>query len=247
MSDAVYIYAFTGEPVESDAQGLKDAPVRTLSSEGIFAIVSDAPSGKIRPQRSLLVGHQRVLTEVAAKTTTLPASFGLVAESEQNVRDMLLNEGEAIRAELDRVGGCVEMSVGLKLDVPNVFEHLVEIDDDLRARRDHLVSAGSQATHDDRVAAGRRVDKLLQTLRAQYGAEVVAAIEPVCREISVSEGGAEEDLFSAACLVEASRVQELEDAIHALAETLDDTFAFTFSGPFAPHNFVSLRLDTAAA
>lgn len=247
MSESLYIYAFMGEACVCEAAGIKDAPVRCVGTGDVFALVSEAPSGKIRPQRSMLVGHQRVLSSIATQTTTLPASFGLVAESERSVLEMLRVEGDSIREELERVGGCVEMSVELSLDVPNVFEYLVSIDDELRDRRDRLVSLGDRASHDDRVATGRRVERVINALRAEYGEQVLSGISDVCREISVSDVSGDDELFSAACLVERSRVGELEEAVHNLAETMDDMLAFTFSGPFAPHNFVHLRLDAVAA
>lgn len=239
------IYAFADADASTDLPGLGGQPVHVIEIEGIRVAVSEAPSGRLRPQRSLLAAHQSVVASIAQQAATLPVSFGMVCDSLGELERIVADRADAISDELARVGGCVEMGVTLTLDVPNVFEHLVRIDDELRSGRDELSSLGDAAPHDLRVAVGRRVEAVLNALRAQHAADLLGALDGPCREIIETPPSGEAHLAGAACLVDRNDLQRFERAIEALAATLDERYAFSIAGPFAPHHFVDLHLEAA--
>ncbi|MEM7134243.1 MAG: GvpL/GvpF family gas vesicle protein, partial [Chloroflexota bacterium] len=105
------------------------AIVHTLRVGDIGAIVSPhARCRRVLPRRKNLAPHNQVLGEVMKTTTIVPMTFGHVAQSEEAIRTVLERHQAAIRAELARVKGCVEMSVVMRWDVENIFAHLVTHD-----------------------------------------------------------------------------------------------------------------------
>ncbi len=237
-----YVYAFTNAPIEVEIPGLSGAETRWIEHAGIAVAISEAPGGKLRPQRRHLAAHQAVVSDIASRVDALPASFGLVAESEEALRILLDNESDAIAEQLGRVGGCLEMSLSLSWDVENVFEHLVSIDDELSAMRDEIASYGNDAPHNLKVSVGRRVEAILNGERAHASALLDEAVGAICREIVAKDPGSDQDLAAITALVAREDLGLFETAVEEMAADLGDEFVIGLSGPFAPHNFVDLRL-----
>lgn len=244
MDQPVYIYAFCDSAhADTTLEGLGGEPVRFVECKGVFAAVSDAPEGRIRPQRRLLASHQRVLSSLAESIPTLPAAFGLVADSVSQLEAAVRDNTDSLQTELERVGRCVEFDLRVAWDTENVFDHLVTLDDELHAMRDQLVSMGEQAPHDLRVQIGRRVERVLAAHREAATAAVIETISPACREIDAMDASSENELVRLAILVGRDDAEEYERLVGVAAEQFDDTHVFKLAGPFAPHSFVDLHLD----
>ncbi|MEK6737541.1 MAG: GvpL/GvpF family gas vesicle protein, partial [Planctomycetota bacterium] len=74
--------------------GIAGNTIYTISDNGIAAVVSDSPGGKLRPERKNLSAHSNIIKEVMKTSTILPASFGVVANKESGIKKILrLNHG----------------------------------------------------------------------------------------------------------------------------------------------------------
>ncbi|MEL6499003.1 MAG: GvpL/GvpF family gas vesicle protein [Planctomycetota bacterium] len=243
-SDPVYIYAFCGS--ECDTQGISGvggAAVSFVEHSGVFAAVSDAPPGRIRPKRSLLGTHQRVLSSLASSIPTLPAAFGLVAESPVLLASAIEEHADQLHAELERVGRCIEMDIRLGWDASRVFDHLVAVDETLRSMRAELVELGEAAPHDLRVEVGRRVEYVLMHHRQSACEAMLSCIQPVCREIEVTDPSSESDLVRLAALIGRDERETFDAAVERLAGVFDESHVIRVAGPFAPHSFIDLHID----
>ncbi|MEN0020789.1 MAG: GvpL/GvpF family gas vesicle protein [Planctomycetota bacterium] len=240
----LYIYAFCGSRFDADhIEGVGDQGVRFIERAGIFAAVSDAPPGRIRPRRHLLRTHQHVLASLAASIPTLPAAFGLVAASPDLLAAAIEENADDLHAELERVGRCVEMDVRLGRDAARVFDHLVSVDETRRAMRSEMVSLGDEAPHDLRVEVGRRVEYVLTHHRESARDAIIRGLEPVCREIELAEPSSESDLVCLAALIGRDERSAFDAAIESLAEAFDESHVIRIAGPFAPHSFLDLHVD----
>lgn len=247
MSDCdVYLYAFTRDAAHGGLAGLDGTTLESLCGDGVCAVVGPAPVGRLRPQRKHLAAHHSVLAALAVRTTTLPATFGMIAPR-AHLLDILDEHAERLREQIDEVSGCVEMGVRLRWDVPDVFSHLVDLDDELRHLRAELVARGDRAPHDLRVAVGRRVEVVLAAHRGHHHAMLSESLGEHARRVLEQPVSGEAELAHLALLVEQASMDSLENALHGIASDLDERYAIAVAGPFAPHHFVSLELDLGAA
>ena len=243
----LYIYGFTDRTVDVTETGLEGAEIVWHEFDGVAIATSTAPEGTIRPRRKLLAAHQAVVTSLASQTDTLPAAFGLVCEDEDQLASLIASERDAILTQLHRVGGCVEMTVGIAWDVENPFAHMMLIDDELKAIGAELAEHGEEAPHQLKVTAGRRVERLLSDRHLYIAQLFDEAVAPVCQEATVREGAAETELFSCTLLVRRDDEGALDRALERLAGELDEDYIISVKGPFAPHSFVDLQLSFDAA
>ena len=86
-----YIYGFmrSDATLSSAINGINGKPIFTISDNGVAAVVSDGPDGKLRPERKHLSAHHSVIKEIMKTSTILPLSFGVVADNEANIKKIL--------------------------------------------------------------------------------------------------------------------------------------------------------------
>jgi hypothetical protein len=240
-----YLYAIVAgdAPRSYAALGIDGNDVYTIAEGRVAAVVSGLASSKIRPQRANLAAHQAVLKSLMADTTPLPMAFGTIAASPDAIRGILFRNQRAFEAQLKRVNGKLEMGLRVAWDVPNIFEYFVNTHAELRLARDRLVGARHEFTQEEKIELGRMFDRLLHDDRGDHTRKVQHALAPVCVEFKANPCRNEHEVMNVACLVRRAAQEEFSAGVFAAAKLFDNNFAFDYSGPWAPHNFVELELD----
>jgi len=103
------------EPPAASRRGVDAAPVRELCAGGLAAWVSDVPDRAIAPSVSRARAHDDVVRDAMARATPVPARFGQVLAGDQEAVALLGERRESLLESLERVRGCVEMTVRILL------------------------------------------------------------------------------------------------------------------------------------
>jgi hypothetical protein len=240
-----YIYAIVAgaEPRTYRTLGLQGKDVYTITDGRVAAVVSGLAGPKIRPERANLTAHQAVLKRLMEETTPLPMAFGTIAASPQAIRGILIRNRHAFQEQLQRVAGRVEMGLRVTLDVPNIFEYFVNTHAELRMARDRLMSARHEFTQEEKIELGRMFDRLLNEDREEHTRKVERILAPLCAEFKSNPRRNEQEVMNLACLVGRDAPEAFSAGVFAAAKLFDNSFAFDYSGPWAPHNFVELDLE----
>lgn len=245
--DGKYLYAVTpaGEDTEFGEIGIDGNRVYLIPDGKIGAVVSDFGDGKIRPERKNIAAHQAVLKRLMEHCTPLPISFGEIADGVKDIRKILSLNRKAFAEQLDRVQGKVEMGLRVAWDVPNIFEYFVTTHAELRVARDRFFGAQRAPTQEDKIELGRMFDRCLQEDREEHTERVEVIISATCFEIKRNPPRNESEVMNLACLVGREAMdKEFEAAIFEAARGFDNSFSFDFNGPWAPHHFVDIALQT---
>lgn len=240
-----YLYAIIAGSDERDfgAFGINDGRVYTLSAEAVSAVVSDVPNRRIRPERRLLAAHNRVLQRLMQETSPLPMSFGIIADGPKAIRGILLRNLPAIRRQLERVRGKVEMGLRVSWSVPNIFEYFVNTQPDLKLARDRCFASRHEPSQEEKLELGRMFDRLLAEVREEHVCTVENVLSAYSQEIKRNKFRNEREVMCLACLVERDAQEAFEEGIFKAASYFNDDYTFDFSGPWAPHNFVDIGLQ----
>jgi hypothetical protein len=241
-STPCYIYAVTraGLTLTESITGVGGAVLRSIEAEGLQAWVSDAPRGRLRPERANLTAHQRAVQAITLRADALPMAFGMVLPGPKTVKRLLAANQDKFAGELERVENALEMTLRLSLDVPNVIAHLVESDDSLRAARDMMIRVGQR--RDNMIEVGKMVASTLESKRDAAFEAISSALADYSREIVRHPPKNDQQLLNLALLVDRARISEYEAAVLSVASTFDETHAFDMSGPWPPNSFVDARV-----
>ena len=240
-----YLYAIT-DAVEYPACGdigVNGATVYPVSQGPIMALVSDITEKRIRPERKNLVAHHAVVKRLMEQTTVLPVAFGTIADSPRAVREILTENSGIFAEQLDRVRGKVEMGLRVSWDVPNIFEYFVNRHPELAQLRDSVLGKQRGPTQEDKIELGRLFDRLLAQDRERHTEAVTDVLAPHCADIKENQPREEREVMHLACLVERNAKKGFEDGVFEAAKLFDNSFAFDFNGPWAPHHFVNVALE----
>ena len=242
-----YIYGFT----RSDAtlspaiNGIDGKPIFAISDNGVAAVVSDGPDGKLRPERKNLSAHHSVIKEIMKTLTILPVSFGVVAGNEASIKKILKLNHDSFISQLKRMEGKVEMGLKINWDVENIFEFMVRKHRTLELFRDNIFLKPTGATQEEKLELGRMFETILNEDREKHITAVQDILKDYCCEIKVNKPKDENTIMKLACLVEKTKLEQFEKGVFEAAKEFDDNYAFDFNGPWAPHNFVDIKLKTA--
>lgn len=241
-----YLYAVlpAGSPDPAGLEGLDGSEVFLVTEGSVSAVVSRVPSGiRLRPERRSLTAHLGVLRSLMTHSALLPAAFGAVAESEASLRNILaLNEPTFLRG-LSRVAGKVEMALKVRWDVPNVYEHLVHLREDLRDARDRVFGSGREPSREDRLELGRFFERVLSEEREPRAVLIEAALSPHATELKRDSARDEGVVVNLLFLVPKHDLPRFEAAVEETARLFDDTIAFDYTGPWPPYSFVEVKVE----
>jgi len=241
----LYLYAIApADAVDVDGKtGLRDASVRTIDHEGVSAVVSEKPDGKLRPRRRNLKAHHGLLKTLTTEGTILPMAFGVLATSEAEIEQFLEDHRDTLLDQLGHVDGHVEIGLRVKLTVDDVFAYFVDRYDELRDMRNAFFGGEGDASRQQMLRLGERFEEFLEAERAAHRSTVEEALAPVCRAVTSDTPKDEAEMMNLSCLVPRDGVEAFEDAVQTAAEDFSDDFLFRYTDPMAPYSFADVTYE----
>jgi hypothetical protein len=220
------------------------APVRTITIQDLVAVVSDVPALRMDLKRENLLGHQRVLEEVLHRSDVLPFSFGTVATSDDEVREVLLRTGyEVLCGQLEYVRGCVELELKVFWERECLFAEIAEENEEVRELRDRLLLLPGESDSIDRITLGQLIEAEMERKSAWEAERMLDALDPIAVDGLVSATLKDTMLLNAAFLVERAREGEFDRAVSALAEARAGRMLCSYVGPLPPYSFINLAFE----
>ncbi|WJV62755.1 GvpL/GvpF family gas vesicle protein [Pectobacteriaceae bacterium CE70] len=230
-------------------RGLEAAPVYSIDQDGLRAVVSDTLSTRLRPERRNITAHQAVLHKLTEEGTVLPMRFGVIARNAEAVKNLLVANQDTIREHFERLDGCVEMGLRVSWDVANIYEYFVATYPVLSETRDEIWNGNSNANNhrEEKIRLGNLYESLRSGDRKESTEKVKEVLLDYCEEIIENPVKKEKDVMNLACLVARERMDEFAKGVFEASKLFDNVYLFDYTGPWAPHNFVTLDLHAPTA
>lgn len=233
-----YIYAITGADHPLPLNGLHGvgeppAELRTLHTDRLAAVVSDAPDG-LRAKRRDVMAHQGVLETLMAGGATLPMRFGLVGPGDEEVTAALDREADAYGERLAELDGRVEYNLKAGRDEDDLLREIMAESDGIRQLSERARAEGG---HEDRVALGEAVAHEVAARHRREAEDVAGRLADVVTRTSHAEP-APQQFLNLSFLVPRAETDTFVAAVRREAERLGSAYEFTLTGPLPPYSFV---------
>jgi hypothetical protein len=245
----VYVYGVltAGDGAAISATGVEGAAVRTVEHGPLAALVSDVDGGPLAAAREVRA-HWRVLEEAAASVTVLPVRFGTVMESEETVRERLLQpHSERLTGLLRDLSGRVQLSVKGRYDEDGMLREIVASSPAVAALREKVRSLPGQAGYYQRIELGELVAGEVSRRRAADEAFALERLRPLAVDSRVEEAGTADAAFNLAFLVERDGVDAFSTEVAELGEAFADRIELRYLGPLPPYSFADTELTGGPA
>ena len=233
----LYAYAVVrGDASPPARHGVLDAPVATVSDGDVAVLVSRLKNDRVRAKRRDLLAHSDVLQEAHGNGVVLPLRFGMLFDSEDQLRERLIGpRRDELLSLLDEFDGVAEMRVGATYhDQESVLADVLQDAPEIVRLREH---ARSQS---DLVRLGELVAKRFEHRRAIDAETILSRLGSHAQGTHVDERDDELMVVKASFLVRDRTRKTFDGELDAVALRLRHLINFTCTGPLPPHSFVSL-------
>ncbi|HKC64940.1 MAG TPA: GvpL/GvpF family gas vesicle protein [Pyrinomonadaceae bacterium] len=228
----------TDQMVESVA-GLSEAKPRVVRCGEIVAVVSEFGDEQVKVTRENVLAHERVVRRVLAETTPLPFRFGTVT-SDAKLRSYIDSQRDSLKAQLERVRGCVEMSVKVIWNLEAVRR---EVAASFEQESKAIEAGGTRKGSGTAFLVMKRSEIFGEHTIKERAAEIAdwlnESLKGTVREARVTVEPTAPLVISAAHLVERVRLKEYRDALD-VARILRSELHFLTSGAWPPYSFTSV-------
>lgn len=246
-----YVYCLGRElPSVEGLAGVGGAAVGAEEYEqALTAVVSNFDGARVAPTPENLRAHNRVLAHALAHTTPLPFRFGTLADAAR-LAEYVSQNRDALDATLERVAGCVEMSVKVLWDEdagaaetfgPESADSMKSSESAAPAADLNRAGSGAGAAFLAAKRAAYAGDARRRARAEEIGEWVAARLAPLSRAARAQVTPEGRIVLRASHLVERARVAEYREAVRLLVdESLADRKILA-SGPWPPYSFCDLR------
>ncbi|MFD7614717.1 GvpL/GvpF family gas vesicle protein [Streptomyces sp. NPDC059828] len=237
MSTYVYAITHADHPLLLDElAGIGDPPLplRTITTRGLAAVVSDAPPG-LRAKRRDVIAHQTVIERLMRDGATLPMRFGLVGSDDEQVAEALEQQRDTYGERLAELSGHVEFNLKVTRDEDDLLREIMTDSEEIRRFNER--SRAASAAPDERMAFGERVAHEVASRQEREAAELVARFEPSAARTSLGEP-TRNHFLNASFLIKGETAAAFSRVVQEEAGRRGDAYTLTLTGPLPPYSFV---------
>ncbi len=241
---AVYVYGVspkTGRELPS-VHGVEDGELHGVEHDGLLALTSRLRRARLAA--SDLRAHWRVLEQAFEQTTVLPVRFGTVMESEDDVRERLLEpNAERLSALLEQMSGLMQLNVKGRYDEDALLRQIVQQNPAIAKLRAGVAQRSAEAAPAEQFRLGQMVEGEVALHRDRDTAEALEALEPSALAVRAEEVS-HPSAFDLAFLVERSGEARFNEVVHHLRERFAPRIELRYVGPLPPFSFAQADLTS---
>jgi Gas vesicle synthesis protein GvpL/GvpF len=199
-----YVYGvMSAETSPPQLAGINGAPLQSVTSHGITALVSGLDDQELALGRQEITLHERILEETLTHGTVLPMRFGVVMEGDSAVKDRLLDAHHAeLERQLREMTGKVELRVRAVYEERTLMREVVEENPAIARLRDSLRSLPEDATYYARVQLGEMVADAVVRKRNAEADRMLGSLSPLATAVNAPEPPNERIVINASFLTD---------------------------------------------
>jgi Gas vesicle synthesis protein GvpL/GvpF len=242
--DTVYVYGVSSSADfdRASASGVEDAEIRTIEHDGLVALTSRLQGDELTARD--LRAHWRVLECAFEDATVLPVRFGTVMDSEESVREQLLEANhDWLTERLAEVSGRAQLNLTGRYDEDALLREIVRASPAIARLRERLASGATPA---EQLRLGQMVEAEIARRRAEDTALMLDVLEGLAVAARADEV-AHPTAFKLAFLVERAAQDRFSGAVGAVRKRLDPRIQLRYVGPLPPFSFVQADVTSGSA
>ena len=241
-----YIYGIIEEskPMKFSFLGVGDTEVYTINHRELAAVVSDTALEEIDPTRKDVRAHTVVQDELLKNYTLLPMSFGMIADSKDDVLKLLEKNYQGLSRELVRLADKVEVELKVYWDQEAMIKELQGGSEDLTKLKAKINGASSPIVAQRLlVEAGKLVERIVLDWKARYADRVYTVLKGLSIDARLNNPLGVKNVLNASFLIERARESDFQKEVFKLDSQYQGKVNFKYVGPLAPYNFVNVNLE----
>ena len=243
-----YVYGIIEETgcEQSSQYNITNDDVSLIRYRDLAAVVSPASVkdfdrfGK-QLMTPVLKHHQLVLENIMRYCTVIPMTFGIVARSEKDVRQLLKAAYIDLKDTFREVDDSVELNLQATCDEAEVLKEVKDKDEEVGRLRLELASASSGRATEIKIDLGRAVLVALDRAKQAYVSDVLDILNKIATRSCPGKLTTADMIMNESFLVRRDHENEFDQKVNLLAEEHGTMLEFKYVGPMPPYSFVDLE------
>ena len=242
-----YVYGILPGDVElvEDVRGVGGQQVKLVRTDTLAALANEVDLiGPIGTPEDLQA-HQQLLDLVSAVAPVLPLRFGAVLNSEDAVREELLEaHRDEFAAALEELGGRAQFVVKGRYIESAILEEILSQDSAAADLREQIRGQDADATRQERMRLGEIISDAISARRDEDTQLLLSRMSEHSVASFAREPTHELDAVNVAFLLEGDQEEELDQVVEDLGADWDGRVELRVLGPMAAYDFVASSQET---
>jgi hypothetical protein len=224
--------------------GVAGSGVAAVEHAGLAALTSGVRGNALKAATALRA-HWAVLQEISERATVLPVRFGTVVENEAVLREQLLEpNAERLRAALEQLAGCVQMTVKGSYDEDALLRQVVSGSRPIASLRERVKRLPGAGAYYERIRLGQLVSEEVARWREADTRVALDTLAPHALDAHVEQESGASAAFSLSFLVRRDNEPEFGRHVGRLAREMSDRLEIRYAGPMPPYSFADVDLES---
>jgi hypothetical protein len=241
-----YIYGIIEEPQPKtfDFSGIEDTEVYVINYQELAAVVSNTEPRQMDPTRKNVLAHTVVQDRLLKEYDLLPMGFGMIANSADEVRQLLGKNYQGVVSELKRLAGKIEAELKVFWDQDAMIKEL-QGKSEAFTRLKAKINAASSPTEAQTLLleAGMQVERTALNWKTKYAWRVYDILGKLAFDARLNNPLGVKNILNASFLIDKSREREFQEEVYKLDSEYQGKVNFKYVGPLPPYNFINLKLE----
>ena len=254
MSEGIYVYCIiessTPRSFGKIGIGARSDEVYTIHHNELAAVVSRTPLQVYDPTRENALTHEHVneIVMIDNGFTPVPMSFGTMFRTEEDIVEFLKDTYEALRDVLRKMKDKLEFGLKVNWDRDSVLADAEQEFEEIRRLKAQIESDQATSTYFARMQLGRLVEQALAQKSEAFVREIYDELRDAAIASRANKVIGDRMIMNAAFLVARDRSELFDKKVQEIGRRYEGKLKFTYTGPWPPYNFVTIRLqlDTRA-
>jgi hypothetical protein len=249
VTEGIYVYCIieSPEPRSFGKLGIggRGDDVYTVHHNELAAVVSKTPLMVYDPTRENALTHEHVneIVMIDNGFTPVPMSFGTLFKTERDIVEFLKDTYDALRDVLKKMRDKLEFGLKVNWDRESVLADVEQEYEEIRRLKAQIETDQATSTYFARMQLGRLVEQAL----AQKSESFVREIYDELRDAAIASRSnkviGDRMILNAAFLVERDKSDLFDTKVQEIGRRYEGKLKFTYTGPWPPYNFVTIRLQ----
>src|SRR6185503_9158502 len=248
VTEGIYVYCVieTPEPRAFGKIGIgaRGDEVYTVHHQDLAAVVSRTPLMVYDPTRENALAHEHVQEVMIDQGfTPVPMSFGTLFKTEGDVVEFLKDTYDALRDVLRKMRDKLEFGLKVNWDRDTVLADVESEFEEIRRLKAQIEDDQATSTYFARMQLGRLVEQALAQKSEAFVREIYDALRDAAIASRSNKVIGDRMIMNGAFLVERDKSEFFDKKVQEIGKRYEGKLKFTYTGPWPPYNFVTIRLQ----
>ncbi|MCJ7789700.1 MAG: GvpL/GvpF family gas vesicle protein [Candidatus Atribacteria bacterium] len=239
-----YIYGFIEEPQRKEFSfpGIDGKKVYSFNYQDLAAVLSETEVIEYDPTRENLLAHTHVLEEIVKEHLILPMSFGIIAENEEKVAELLRQNYLEFKRELKILKGKIELGVKVLWIEDAVVKEMESRGKDFQEFKKKIVDSSGKEDQNTKLKIGKLVESIVKEWEKKYVQKIYSSLQEIATDSRINQPIGIKMLLNSSFLVDKNKEKNFDKRVNELAQKYENKLKFKYVGPVPPYNFVNIKL-----